>query len=96
MLSAVLRVSPRSAKLTAAAMPISTDCRAGPFNWVNGRKVDPVDDIGTFDNVEPRTGKILAKVRSSGPKEVQRAVDAARQAFKHWSKVDRLALFLSV
>merc|ERR1719264_1302489 len=68
-----------------SAMPINTDCRVGPFNWINGRRVEPCDDIGTFDNVEPRSGKVLAKVPSSGPKEVSRAVDAARAAFKEWS-----------
>ena len=32
-----------------------------------------------------RTGKVLARVPSSGPKEVSRAVEAARAAFKEWS-----------
>jgi len=66
-------------------MPITTDCCVGPFNWINGRRVEPCDDIGTFDNVEPRSGKVLSRVPSSGPKEVSRAVDAARAAFKEWS-----------
>ena len=37
-----------------SAMPITTDCRVGPFNWINGRRVEPLDDIGKFENVEPR------------------------------------------
>ena len=32
-----------------------------------------------------RSGKVLSRVPSSGPKEVSRAVDAARAAFKEWS-----------
>ena len=32
-----------------------------------------------------RSGRVLAKVPSSGSKEVSRAVDAARAAFKEWS-----------
>lgn len=70
-------------------MPITTDC-SGPYNWVDGKRCQPVDTIGTFENLEPRTGKLLCSVPSSGPKEVDRAVAAAAQAFKTWSQLSGL------
>ena len=48
------RASNTAILFRSSAMPITTDCRVGPFNWINGRRVEPLDDIGTFDNVEPR------------------------------------------
>ena len=54
--SAILRSS------IASTMPISTDCRKGPFNWISGRRVEPLDDIGTFDNVEPRYACLYCEV----------------------------------
>lgn len=59
----------------------------GPYNWVDNKRVDPLDSLGTIDNLEPRTGKTLAKVPISGPKEVDRAVTAAKKAFKSWSQL---------
>jgi len=59
----------------------------GPYNWVNGRRCDPVDTFGSFDNIEPRTGQLLCNVPSSGAKEVDRAVKAARTAFPAWSSM---------
>ena len=59
----------------------------GPFNWINNERVQPVDSSGVFKNLEPRSGKVLADVPSSGPKEVDRAVQSSKEAFKSWSKV---------
>ena len=59
----------------------------GPFNWINNERVQPVDSSGAFKNLEPRSGKVLADVPSSGPKEVDRAVQSSKEAFKSWSKV---------
>ena len=73
--------------LAASAMPITTDVRSGPFNWVNGERCNPVDSSKTFNNVEPRTGKVLAAIPASGPQEVNRAVEAASQALVGWKKV---------
>ena len=68
---------------------ITTDCRQGPFNWVSGIRCNPVNEKSgnAFDNVEPRTGNVLAKVPVSGKAEVNRAVKAAKEAFKEWEKV---------
>lgn len=59
----------------------------GPFNWINNERVQPVDSSGAFKNLEPRSGKVLADVPSSGPKEVDRAVQSSKEAFKSWSKL---------
>ena len=66
---------------------INTDATRGPFNWIGGRRQEPVDSVGSYDNIEPRTGKVLATIPSSGPKEVERAVQTAKEAFRSWSKV---------
>ena len=68
-------------------MGITTDCRQGPYNWVAGQRCKPIDQLRVFDNVEPRTGKTLCEVPVSGPKEINRAVSAASEAFKSWSQV---------
>ncbi len=68
-------------------MGLNTDCRTGPFNWIDGHRQEPVDAAGAFDNIEPRTGKTLSKVTSSGQKEVDRAVQSAKKAFEGWRKV---------
>ncbi len=66
--------------------PISTKfLPRGPFNWVSGRRVDPVDSPSAIRNLEPRTGKLLSEVPVSGRKEVDRAVEAAAEAFPGWS-----------
>ncbi len=60
----------------------------GPFNWLSGRRVDPEDSPGSFRNLEPRTGKLLAEVPSSGKKDVEKAVGAAKEAFKvRWNSI---------
>ena len=59
----------------------------GPYNWIDNERVQPVDSVGTFKNLEPRSGKLLAEIPSSGPKEVDRAVKSANEAFKSWSQV---------
>ena len=60
---------------------------SGPFNWVNGERCSPRDNLGSFANVEPRSGKVLAQVEASGPGEVERAVNAAKEAFPKWKQV---------
>ena len=67
-----------------ARMKINTSAQ-GPFNWVAGQRSQPVDNVGEFDNVSPRTGKLFCKIPSSGKLEVDRAVGAARSAFPGWA-----------
>lgn len=75
-------------------MGISTNCREGPYNWVSGKRCQPVDQLRVFENVEPRTGKALCHVPVSGAKEVDRAILAAQGAFKGWSQVSYISLSL--
>ena len=59
---------------------------SGPFNWVQGERSAPADvSPGFFDNVSPRTDRLLSKVPRSGDLEINRAVAAARSAFPAWS-----------
>lgn len=51
----------------------------------------------TFDNINPYSGEIFAKMAASSAGDVQRAIDAAEQAFPEWAAMGaraRQALFL--
>lgn len=53
-------------------------------NYINGRWEPPAS--GTYlDNVNPSTGEVYSLIPDSDSTDVQRAVDAARQAFENWS-----------
>jgi aldehyde dehydrogenase (NAD+) len=56
---------------------------------IDGKWVDPVDG-STFDTYNPSTGEVLAKVPAAGPKDVDRAVKAARRALESgpWATMD--------
>ena len=63
----------------------------GPHNWINNTRVQPLDkNVAEFDDIEPKSGNILAKIPSSGEQEVDRAVNAARSAFPAWSQMTGL------
>jgi len=66
------------------------DALKGPFNFVDNVRCDPVDaqTEGTFENLEPRSGKKISDVPNSGKEEIDRAVKAAKLAGSEWSKVD--------
>ncbi|MDF2046577.1 aldehyde dehydrogenase family protein [Microbacterium sp. Kw_RZR3] len=55
--------------------------------WIDGEFVDAADGA-TFETVNPATGAVLAHVARCGPREVDRAVLAARRAFDagSWSR----------
>ena len=59
----------------------------GPFNFVDNQRCDPIDPEGTYENLEPRSGRRISDVKISGPKEVDRAVKAAKAAGVGWSQV---------
>jgi len=59
---------------------------SGPFNWINNKRVES-SLPETFEDVEPRTGKVLAKVPVSGQAELDQAVLAAKAAFPAWSQM---------
>ncbi|MHC4216907.1 MAG: aldehyde dehydrogenase family protein, partial [Planctomycetota bacterium] len=54
-------------------------------NYINGRFGEP-EGGSYFDDVEPATGAACARVPDSDERDVQRAVDAARNAFRGWSR----------
>lgn len=70
--------------MVANRMSINTSAQ-GPFNWIAGQRCQPVDNVGVFDNLSPRTGKLFCKVPASGKLEVDRAVGVARSAFPGWA-----------
>ena len=71
-------------RMTSSNSSSSTWTR-GPFNWLAGRRVEPMDSPGAFTNWEPRSGQELCWVAASGPQDVDRAVAAARAAFPAWA-----------
>ena len=52
-------------------------------NYIDGRWVDATDR-GTFENINPATGELVANVAKSTVADVDRAVDAARRALDGW------------
>ncbi|KAK7871852.1 hypothetical protein R5R35_006444 [Gryllus longicercus] len=63
-----------------------TNVLSGPFNYVDGSKVTPVDFEDNIVVIQPSTGKRLCCVPASGSKDVNHAVLAAKLAFKEWSR----------
>lgn len=65
------------------------------LNYINGEQMPPVN--GQYlDNPNPSTGEVYSFIPDSTEKDVEQAVDAAKQAFPAWSKlpVDRRAAYL--
>ena len=59
----------------------------GPYNWINNTRVVPLgSNLQVFEDLEPKSGKVLAKIPESGEEEVNRAVEAAKAAFITWSQ----------
>ena len=53
-------------------------------NYIGGKLVDPAGGA-YLDNFDPSTGDIYSSIPDSEDADVQRAVDAARDAFAEWS-----------
>jgi len=53
-------------------------------NYINGRFVPPISG-DYFENPEPATGRPLSLVPDSDERDVDHAVEAARNAFERWS-----------
>jgi aldehyde dehydrogenase (NAD+) len=73
-----------------APAPESTaivDIAPGHGLYIDGEMVDPLD--GTpFKTVNPATEEVLSEVVDAGPRDVDRAVDAARRAYEGtWSRL---------
>jgi 5-carboxymethyl-2-hydroxymuconic-semialdehyde dehydrogenase len=52
-------------------------------HWIGGRRVASAH---TFDDVSPIDGTVVARISRGGGEEVEAAVDAARAAFRTWSR----------
>lgn len=52
------------------------------FHFIGGKFV-PSANNETFDDINPATGEVIAKVASGGAAEIDQAVTAAKQAFDH-------------
>jgi acyl-CoA reductase-like NAD-dependent aldehyde dehydrogenase len=62
---------------------------AGPHRLLIGGERLQAADGGTFDTLDPATGRTIASVAYAGPEDVDRAVRAAREAFDdgRWSGI---------
>jgi acyl-CoA reductase-like NAD-dependent aldehyde dehydrogenase len=63
--------------------------------FIGGEWVDASD--GTFDDRDPFTGEVVARVASAGREDAQRAIEAATNAFPAWSQTppaERQRIFL--
>ena len=70
----------------ARAAAYMADARArGVLNHIGGESV-PAASGATFDTVSPVDLAVLAKVAKGGVEDIDRAVAAAREAFKTWPK----------
>ncbi|XP_078605110.1 4-trimethylaminobutyraldehyde dehydrogenase-like [Branchiostoma floridae x Branchiostoma japonicum] len=62
------------------------------FNYINGERVSPLnpDPTQIMKVLEPATGDLLIELQTSGPDEVNRAVQSAKEAFTEWSQLTGL------
>lgn len=58
------------------------------LNYIGGELVEP--QSGAYlDNIEPATGKVYGEIPDSDAQDVEKAVQAAEEAFSGWSKTSR-------
>lgn len=69
-------------KLNASSSPITLS------NFVSNSFVAPTSNQW-IDSFEPKTGKLYAKIPSSGASDVEAAISVAKVAFKTWSRTAR-------
>ena len=56
-----------------------------PLNFIQGKRESPNGQNGVIHVTEPATGRIICEAKESGEEDVNRAVDAATDAFEAWS-----------
>jgi len=54
--------------------------------FIHGRLVDATSNE-TFDNINPATGEVIAKVQVASKSDVDSAVESAREGFSAWSRM---------
>jgi aminomuconate-semialdehyde/2-hydroxymuconate-6-semialdehyde dehydrogenase len=67
-------------------------------NFINGRHVPPASGH-YLDNIEPATGQVYSQVADSDSRDIDAAVQAAREAFPKWSRTlaaERSRLLLDI
>ena len=64
-------------------MPTMPDCQPEASHFIGGRAVDGGDAV--FENRYPATDEVIARLHAADSETVDRAVEAARQAFEAWS-----------
>src|SRR5450432_2491690 len=65
-------------------------------HFIAGEWCDPISSKETLDVINPRHGKVMAKVKMGGKDDVDAAVRAGEAAFKEWRLVpirDRAHVF---
>ncbi|HEY1367582.1 MAG TPA: aldehyde dehydrogenase family protein [Gaiellaceae bacterium] len=78
--------------MSTTEMTAVRECR----QFIGGEWVD-ANGGGTFDDLDPFTGDVVARVASGGREDAQRAVEAAAAAFPAWSQAppaERQRIFL--
>src|SRR5215475_13799510 len=55
-------------------------------HWIGGKRVD---GAGRFTSISPIDETVIAEMARGGAAEVDQAVEAARRAFKTWSRISR-------
>ena len=57
-------------------------------NYINGELIEPISS-SYFDNFTPVTGKVYSQIPDSDSLDIDNAVNAAKIAFKTWSKLSK-------
>ncbi|SVD71631.1 uncharacterized protein METZ01_LOCUS424485, partial [marine metagenome] len=57
-------------------------------NYINGELIEPISS-SYFDNFTPITGKVYSQIPDSDSLDIDNAVNAAKIAFKTWSKLSK-------
>lgn len=55
-------------------------------NYINGEFVDPISNEW-IENYNPSVGKVYGQIPNSGKEDVEKAVEAAKEAFSNWSNM---------
>ncbi|XP_076036755.1 4-trimethylaminobutyraldehyde dehydrogenase A-like [Oratosquilla oratoria] len=74
-------------RLFARTMSSFTRTVSGPWNFVNGKRCNPLHPDGVMKVTEPATGKLLCEVPKSSKEDVSSAVLEAKKALGGWSQL---------
>ena len=60
-------------------------------NYINGELVDPISNQH-IENYDPSRGIVYSLIPDSDERDAEKAIAAAKEAFKTWSKVPLLSI----